>query len=96
MSWPTRRRAGWSDTRGASSSCAAQRGHHVGDRTYRLDGGANRIRRQGIRRLGSFWGHAWQAGLFPSGRGFGYQIFPPRKDGRATYNEGYVFEGDGT
>lgn len=68
----------------------------IGDRTYQLDGGANRIRRQGIRRLGSFWGHAWQAGLFPSGRGFGYQIFPPRKDGRATYNEGYVFEGDGT
>ncbi len=67
----------------------------VGERTYTLDGGADRIRRQGVRRLGAFRGHAWQAGLFPSGRGFGYQIFPPRKDGLATYNEGYVFTGDG-
>ncbi len=33
--------------------------------------------------------------LFPSGRGFGYIAYPPRTDGKDTYNEGYVFEGDG-
>jgi hypothetical protein len=63
--------------------------------TRALNGGANRIRRQGIRRLGSFWGHSWQAGMFEDGRAFGYQTFPPRADGKPTYNEGYVFLGDG-
>lgn len=43
----------------------------VGGERHELNGGANRIRRQSIRRLATFWGHAWAAGLFPSGRGFG-------------------------
>jgi hypothetical protein len=62
---------------------------------YPLQGGANRIRRQSIRRLAKFWGHVWQAALFPSGRGFGFQIYPPRDDGKPTYNEAYVIETDG-
>jgi hypothetical protein len=62
---------------------------------YPIDGGALRVRRQGVRRLGTFRGHAWQSALFPSGRGFGYIVYPPRDDGRSTYNEGYLFEGDG-
>jgi len=61
-----------------------------------IDGGGLRVRRQGIRRMARFWGHAWQSSLFPSGRGFGYIVYPPREDGLATYNEGYLFEGDGT
>jgi hypothetical protein len=75
--------------------CAATGSARVGDETYVIDGGANRIRRQSIRRLAKFRGHAWQAALFPSGRGFGYITYPPRTDGKQTYNEGYVFEGDG-
>ncbi|MBO0728406.1 MAG: hypothetical protein J2P57_04050 [Acidimicrobiaceae bacterium] len=67
----------------------------IGDIEYRIDGGALRVRRQGIRRLGTFRGHAWQSALFPSGRGFGYIVYPPREDGLPTYNEGYLFEGDG-
>ncbi len=67
----------------------------VGDRTHEIRGGALRVRRQGIRRLPKFRGHAWQSALFPSGRAFGYIVYPPRDDGKATYNEGYVFEGDG-
>jgi hypothetical protein len=67
----------------------------IGDATHRIDGGALRVRRQGIRRLGTFRGHAWQSALFPSGRGFGYIVYPPRDDGLPTYNEGYLFEGDG-
>jgi hypothetical protein len=62
---------------------------------FEIDGGANRIRRQSIRRLATLRGHAWQAALFPSGRGFGYIAYPPRTDGKDTYNEGYVFEGSG-
>jgi hypothetical protein len=54
-----------------------------------------RIRRQGVRRLAGFWGHAWQSALFGSGRAFGYIAYPPRPDGRPTFNEGYLFDGDG-
>jgi hypothetical protein len=67
----------------------------IGDDQYQLQGGALRVRRQGIRRLGTFRGHAWQSAVFPTGRGFGYIVYPPRDDGLNTYNEGYVFEGDG-
>jgi hypothetical protein len=67
----------------------------IGEKEYAIDGGALRVRRQGIRRLGTFRGHAWQSALFPSGRGFGYIVYPPREDDLPTYNEGYLFDGDG-
>ena len=67
----------------------------IGDQEFRITGAGNRIRRQGIRRVAKLWGHAWQAALFPSGRGFGYIAYPPRKDGKPTLNEGYVFLGAG-
>ena len=75
--------------------CRATGRIRVGDESWEIDGSANRIRRQSIRRTATLWGHAWQASVFPSGRGFGYITYPPRKDGKATYNEGYVFDGDG-
>ena len=37
----------------------------VGDETYEINGGANRIRRQSIRRVAKLRGHAWQAGAVP-------------------------------
>jgi hypothetical protein len=58
-------------------------------------GSGLRIRRKGVRRLEGFWGHCWQSALFPSGRAFGYIAYPPRPDGRPTFNEGYLFDGDG-
>lgn len=67
----------------------------VGDVEYAIDGGALRVRRRGVRRLGTFRGHAWQSALFPDGRAFGYIVYPERDDGLPTYNEGYVFDGDG-
>lgn len=67
----------------------------VGDDERQLSGGALRIRRQGVRRLARFWGHAWQSTVFPSGRAFGYIVYPDREDGKPTYNEGYLFDGDG-
>jgi hypothetical protein len=63
------------------------------ERTF--SGGGLRIKRQGIRKLEGFWGHVWQSALFPSGRAFGYTAFPPRADGKPTYNEGFIFLGDG-
>ena len=62
----------------------------VGGSARPFDGGALRVRRQGVRRLGTFRGHAWQSAVFPSGRAFGYITYPPREDGLATYNEGYL------
>lgn len=54
-----------------------------------------RIRRQGVRKLAGFWGHSWQSAVFPSGKAFGYIAYPPRPDGEPTFNEGYLFTGDG-
>lgn len=68
----------------------------VGDGEPRaLRGGALRIRRRGIRRLTRFWGHAWQSAVFPSGKAFGYIVYPDREDGVPTYNEGYLYDGHG-
>ncbi|HSA50358.1 MAG TPA: hypothetical protein VLH10_09645 [Yinghuangia sp.] len=62
---------------------------------HTFTGSALRIRRQGVRDLDGFWGHCWQSGLFPSGRGFGYITYPPRPDGKPTFNEGFLYTGDG-
>ena len=63
--------------------------------TQGFTGSGLRIRRQGVRKLAGFWGHAWQSALFPSGKAFGYIAYPPRPDGQPTFNEGYIFTGDG-
>jgi hypothetical protein len=66
-----------------------------GGETKSFTGGALRVRRQGVRRFEGFWGHCWQSALFPSGKGFGYIAYPPRPDGSPSYNEGYLFLGEG-
>jgi hypothetical protein len=58
-------------------------------------GQALRIKRQGVRKFDGFWGHCWMSALFPSGRAFGVNAFPPRSDGKPSFNEGFVFDGDG-
>lgn len=67
----------------------------VGDDVIDVAGSGLRIRRQGIRRLEGFWGHCWQSAVFPSGKAFGYNTYPPKADGEPTYNEGYIFDGSG-
>ena len=67
----------------------------VADREHSFTGSGLRIKRQGVRKLEGFWGHCWQSALFESGRGFGYIAYPPRPDGQPTFNEGYLFSGDG-
>ena len=54
-----------------------------------------RIKRQGVRKFEGFWGHCWMSALFPSGRAFGVNVFPPRADGKPSFNEGFVYDGDG-
>lgn len=66
-----------------------------GGPTKQFTGSGLRIRRQGVRKLAGFWGHSWQSAVFPSGKAFGYIAYPPRPDGQPTFNEGYVFTGEG-
>jgi hypothetical protein len=68
----------------------------AGAAAHRFTGTGLRIRRQGVRKLAGFSGHCWQSALFPSGRAFGYIAHPPRADGEPTFNEGYLFTGDGS
>ncbi|MBO0855740.1 MAG: hypothetical protein J2P18_18470 [Nocardia sp.] len=67
----------------------------VAGKEQSFNGTGLRIRRQGVRKLAGFHGHAWQSAVFPSGKAFGYIAYPPREDGQPTFNEGYVFTGDG-
>ena len=53
-----------------------------------------RIRRQGVRKFEGFWGHCWQSAVFPSGKAFGFNIYPPRDDGQPNFNEGFIFDGE--
>lgn len=67
----------------------------IGEQQRNFTGQGLRIRRQGYRKFEGFWGHCWQSALFPSGKAFGLNIFPPRQGGAANYAEGYIFSGDG-
>jgi len=67
----------------------------IGDQVLKLDGTGLRVRRQGLRKFEGFWGHCWQSALFPSGKAFAYNAFPPKDDGTVSFNEGFVFDGDG-
>jgi hypothetical protein len=75
--------------------CASGSLSIAGTHLHDFTGSGLRIRRQGVRRLAGFWGHTWQSAVFPSGRAFGYIAYPPRPDGEPTFNEGYIFTGDG-
>lgn len=55
-----------------------------------------RIRRTGFRAFAGFWGHCWQSAVFPSGRAFGFNSYPPREGEPPSYSEGWIIEADGT
>ncbi|MET0182890.1 MAG: hypothetical protein ABW199_08405 [Caulobacterales bacterium] len=62
------------------------------ERTFNGTGLA--IRRSGVRDVGVFPGHCWLSALFPSGRAFGFNAFPPREDdGTPSYADAYVVDG---
>ena len=68
----------------------------IDDERHDFTGQGLRIRRTGFRKFEGFWGHCWQSALFPSGKGFGFNTFPPRGDGTPNFAEGFVSLGDGT
>ncbi|MFM5931798.1 MAG: hypothetical protein ACKOPQ_12895 [Novosphingobium sp.] len=56
----------------------------------------SRIRRQSVRPMGAFRGHAWMEAVFPDGRAFGFITYPPLP-GEApedTYNNAYFWTGE--
>lgn len=67
----------------------------IGDEQRLFEGMGLRIRRQGYRAFQGFKGHCWQSALFPSGKGFGFMAYPPNPDGRPSYAEGFIFDGEG-
>lgn len=67
----------------------------IGRQEYSIFGTGMRVRRQGVRNMGAATGHCQHSALFPSGRAFGAIVFPPAPDGSQTFNEGFVFTGDG-
>jgi hypothetical protein len=67
----------------------------IGGERIEFTGKGLRIRRSGYRKFEGFWGHCWQSALFPSGKAFGFNIYPPRPDGAPSYAEGYIFDGQG-
>ncbi|WP_159977655.1 MULTISPECIES: hypothetical protein [unclassified Novosphingobium] len=71
--------------------------------TLTIDGAARpfkanglRIRRTGFRAFAGFWGHCWQSAVFPSGRAFGFNVYPPREGEAPSYCEGWIIDADGT
>lgn len=75
--------------------CRAQGFLDIDGERRNFKGQVLRIKRQGVRKFEGFWGHCWQSALFPSGRAFGINVFPPRADGKPSFNEGFIFDGDG-
>ena len=75
--------------------CRAEGVLSIDGESRAFKGQALRIKRQGVRKFEGFWGHCWLSALFPSGHAFGVNTFPPRADGQPSFNEGFVFDGDG-
>jgi hypothetical protein len=75
--------------------CSAKGWLSVDGQRREFDANVLRIKRQGVRKFAGFWGHCWASAIFPSGKAFGFNTFPPRGDGSPTFNEGFIFDGSG-
>lgn len=67
----------------------------VDGKTHDFKANGLRIRRTGFRAFAGFTGHCWMSAIFPDGRGFGLNAYPPRDDGEPTYEEAWVIDSDG-
>jgi hypothetical protein len=66
----------------------------IGDgEEYAFEGRGLRVHRQSSRQMAGFSGHCWQTTVFPSGRAFGHISFPGQ-NGKPSYAEGFVFDGE--
>lgn len=66
----------------------------IGDNeAYTFTGSGLRVRRQNIFKVSEFTGHVWQSALFASGKAFGTNNYAPRRNGKPSYSEGWIFDG---
>ncbi len=63
--------------------------------SYAISGTGMRVRRCGVRNMVTAYGHCQHSALFPSGRGFGAIAMAPGPDGAQSFNEGFVYTGQG-
>ncbi len=49
------------------------------------------VKRQSVRPMAGFHGHFWQSAVFPDGRAFGLNTYPPDENGFA-FNDAYIFQ----
>ncbi len=75
--------------------CRLQGWARIAGREYPINGTGMRVRRQGVRNMGAATGHCQHSALFPSGRAFGAIAFAPGADGEQSFNEGFVYTGEG-
>jgi hypothetical protein len=61
----------------------------IGPEEIEIDGQGNRTHRRGVRNFGPMLGHCWGAAIFPSGAGFGYQVYPTAEN-EILWDEGYI------
>jgi len=64
----------------------------INEEAIDFKGNGLRIRRTGYRAFSGFRGHCWQSAVFPDGRAFGFNTYPPEKPGATHYREGFIIE----
>lgn len=64
----------------------------IANNTLSFSGNGLRIRRTGYRAFSGFRGHCWQSAVFPDGRAFGFNTYPPERPGQPHYREGFIIE----
>ena len=62
------------------------------DEEYSFTSSGLCIRRQNIFKISEFTGHVWQSALFPSGKAFGTNNYAPRRNGKPSYSEAWIFD----
>ncbi|MEW9856447.1 hypothetical protein [Novosphingobium sp. M1R2S20] len=60
-----------------------------------IEGTGMRVRRQGVRHMGSAMGHCQHSAVWPSGRAFGAIVMAPGPEGPVVFNEAFVITPDG-
>lgn len=67
----------------------------VDGKHHAISGTGMRVRRQGVRNMGTALGHCQHSALFPSGRAFGAIVMAPAPEGPEAFNEAFLFGRDG-
>lgn len=75
--------------------CRVQGSVTLDGKQQTIEGTGMRVRRQGVRNMGTALGHCQHSALFPSGKAFGAIIMAPGPEGPEAFNEAFVLTPDG-